>query len=1397
MKINTPPPGTLGAQPQLRVAATVTDANGVVSTVVSAASDVVGEIITGTNGNNTLVGGAGGDLIDTNGGNDSVNAGASDDVIIWNAGDGRDIIDGGTETVIGDTFIVNGTNGAEIFSIYTTAAWQALGGARNVAAGTEIIITRNGTTNASVIAELREIEEIVVNTNGGGFILDLDQVRIFGDFTTTNLSFNTITINGSAGDETVDISALESAHRILFRTQGGNDMVVGTLRAQDVIEAPVGIDPQSYVASFDETNGLVTLASEGSRISFAGSLDNLPKIVGASETVAPEGNPFTIGDAEGLLGLVRGISPDGNDDGEASLGVRDLPGVENNIGNPGQGAAGQPFLRITEGRYAGVDEETGAGIINPIFQGLDPRVISNILGAQEADAAQSTQINTFFMAFGQYFDHGLSFIPKGGVGQIQIGDPGSARAPGVDNPADLTRASVVGLDANGVPQHGNINSPFVDQNQVYGSTSLIGQLLRESDGEGGFGARVLMGARDPSAPDFDLLPTLRLVLEHHIEAGTVFRAPNLGDAGMTLLDYYPTLMTADGSFSGTVIQELAVDFMGEGMPLFIDSNPFINLLDHIVAGDGRVNENVTLTSMHTIFARNHNYHVENLAEVYSAQDIALNAEELFQAAKVVNEAEYQRVVFTEFAEKLLGGDGIMGEGDHGFKDYDPQTDAGISHEFAAAAYRIGHTMIGQTISVLNDQGDVVEIPLFDVFLNPTNTAAAFQVPDMDGPGPMTALEGEAAVQALAQFGYTPTPGYTQLGAGAVLGGIVQQAAEEIDVNIVDAVRNDLVRISADLFAFNVARGWDVGLGTLNQVRADLMASTNPYIAEAVGFAGGDLTPYTSWEDFQTRNGLSDSVIAQFRAAYPDLVLSGEAVAAFAAVNEDIVLSDNGDGTKTVAGIDRVDLWVGGLAEAKINGGLAGATFWVIMHEQFDRLQEGDRFYYLPRLENFDLYENFVEGQSFADIVMRNTGLTGLDERIFDVSEDDDAGPALPVIDAPVVDPAPETPVVVDPAPETPVVVDPEPETPVVVDPEPETPVVVDPAPETPVVVDPEPETPVVVDPAPETPVVVDPAPETPVVVDPAPETPVVVDPAPEAPVVVDPAPEAPVVVDPEPETPVVVDPAPETPVVVDPEPEAPLDTDTRFVFGSVTADQLMGSDSADYIRGLSGDDELTGLAGDDVIEANAGNDAVSGGAGNDLIFGDDGDDVVFGDTGNDIFVARSDDGSDLYFGGAGEDLIDLSGVMENATVDLGSLSAIGSIEIGAIIDRIISVENVIGTKGNDTIIASLAQNDLAGGGGKDSFVFTSAAAADGDVILDFAPGDVIDLTALDAHSGVAGNQGFTLATAGAGPAAGLLMVTEGDDGLSRIDGHTDDDGVADFSLSVRNSHSLTDESFKL
>ncbi len=221
-----------------------------------------------------------------NAGVDTINGGAGDDTIIWNANDtgstdGLDIVDGGTEGTAGDTFVINGNAAAETYRIYTKAAAATAGFAS--AALTEIVITRQvGAAAAVVIAELREIEEIRINgiDPAGNTTVGGDTIQVIGDFSTTSLRLNTITIDGDAGDDTVDISALTSAHRIVFRSNGGQDTIIGTLRPEDVIELPEGSDPAEYTST--TVNGVTTLTNGQHSISYTAAGEG-PQIGGGND----------------------------------------------------------------------------------------------------------------------------------------------------------------------------------------------------------------------------------------------------------------------------------------------------------------------------------------------------------------------------------------------------------------------------------------------------------------------------------------------------------------------------------------------------------------------------------------------------------------------------------------------------------------------------------------------------------------------------------------------------------------------------------------------------------------------------------------------------------------------------------------------------------------------------------------------------------------------------------------------------------------------------------------------------------------------------------------------------------------------------------------------------------
>lgn len=71
-----------------------------------------------------------------------------------------------------------------------------------------------------------------------------------------------------------------------------------------------------------------------------------------------------------------------------------------------------------------------------------------------------------------------------------------------------------------------------------------------------------------------------------------------------------------------------------------------------IAGDVRAGENVALLSLHTIFVREHNRLVDEIAEAHPEYD----PERLYQEAKAVVEAEVQVITYKEFLPLLLGPD---------------------------------------------------------------------------------------------------------------------------------------------------------------------------------------------------------------------------------------------------------------------------------------------------------------------------------------------------------------------------------------------------------------------------------------------------------------------------------------------------------------------------------------------------------------------------------------------------------------------------------------------------------------------------------------------------------------------------------------------------------------------
>ena len=316
-----------------------------------------------------------------------------------------------------------------------------------------------------------------------------------------------------------------------------------------------------------------------------------------------------------------------------------------------------------------------------------------------------------------------------------------------------------------------------------------------------------------------------------------------------------------------------------------------------VAGDVRANENPELLSLHTLFLREHN----RLAAAAARQHPTWTDEQLFQHARRVVIAELQKITYDEFIPAMLG------KRLPPYQGYRKDVNPGIATEFSTAAFRVGHSMLGDDIEFLDNDGEEIrdEMLLRDAFFNPT-------------------VVSETNIDPILKY-------------------LASDDAQEIDTMVVDDVRNFLFGAPGqggfDLAALNIQRGRDHGLADYNTIRA------------AYG-----LPRITRFDQITSDKQVQDQLAT------------------------------------TYGNVNKIDLWIGGLAEDHVPGSSLGPTFTRILTDQFRRLRDGDRFWYqaLPAISGMDRV-------SLANIIRLNTKLTKLQKNVFFFHEENPG-----IIDAPAI-----------------------------------------------------------------------------------------------------------------------------------------------------------------------------------------------------------------------------------------------------------------------------------------------------------------------------------------------------------------------------------------------------------
>ena len=157
-----------------------------------------------------------------------------------------------------------------------------------------------------------------------------------------------------------------------------------------------------------------------------------------------------------------------------------------------------------------------------------------------------------------------------------------------------------------------------------------------------------------------------------------------------------------------------------------------------------------------------------------------------------------------------------------------------------------------------------------------------------------------------------------------------QIQEDLDASIVNEVRNflfgNLGEGGLDLAALNIQRGRDHGLRNYNEIRASF-----------------GLPMITQFHQINSQT----SVYKALEEAYGQ--------------------------------IRYVDAWVGMLAEEARPGKKIGETLHELLKSQFEKIRDGDRFWF-ERDENIPTHlKNIIKETTLADVINRNTYDLGLEE----------------------------------------------------------------------------------------------------------------------------------------------------------------------------------------------------------------------------------------------------------------------------------------------------------------------------------------------------------------------------------------------------------------------------------
>jgi len=438
--------------------------------------------------------------------------------------------------------------------------------------------------------------------------------------------------------------------------------------------------------------------------------------------------------------------------------------------------------------------------------------------------------------FGQLIDHDIVLSPPSSIPDFM-----NIKVP-YDDPCfhkheiEMMRSNFT-MDSRGMRNQMNFITSFIDASFVYGSTEADMVKLRS-----GTGGRLLTSIHGGK----EMLPHTQPSVDSEADRVSRQRTNRMESnallAALSKLTFKVNVSPRLAQFGGSVevpargsqgdqSQNHRQSLGGAGnarvnacvCAVSENKKPLHKSRFEFLAGDVRANEQLGLTSMHTLWLREHNRIADKIKKAMGSAYNDEYEDIVFQLARRRVIAEVQAITWHEWLPVLIGHHHMNNRLRKDIYQYNPHVEPSISNEFSVL-YRVGHSMINDVLLRL------------DSSFRPSAW------------GDSSLREAFFQPQKLLDKG----------GIEPLLAGLLRQRSQKVDSQIVEDLRSFLFTEAVgsaglDLAAFNIQRGRDHGLPSYTHLRQgfglspDFERAISPDNLNKLHAAyGGDMHAIDAW-----------------------------------------------------------------------------------------------------------------------------------------------------------------------------------------------------------------------------------------------------------------------------------------------------------------------------------------------------------------------------------------------------------------------------------------------------------------------------------------------------------------------------------------------------------------------